>query len=217
MINATKLFCIIALFAFPYLAQANPEAEALTKRLNSTQTMQANFNQTIYDSKSKAIQQSKGNMSFQRPGRFRWQVIRPVPQLIVANDKRLWIYDPDLEQVTIRSIQTTAGDAPALLLSHTVTSLTEHYTVKSIQNPSVSSDHNLLWYELIPKKSDNFAAIQMGFKQDAINEMQLKDNLGHTTRIQFLSAKTNLSLPESLFVFKPKAGTDVIDETKKKS
>jgi outer membrane lipoprotein carrier protein len=194
--------------AFFSIAYADSAAD-LTQLLNATQSMQARFNQTVFDNHGKAIQQSSGRMSFQRPGQFRWEVVKPIPQIIVANASRLWIYDPDLEQVTIRSLKAASGDAPALLLSHTVTALTQNYTVKTLQ--IAASD--LQWFELIPKKSDSFASIQMGFAKTQINEMRLKDNLGHTTRIRFIEAKTNTKLSPALFIFKPKANVDVINET----
>src|SRR5690242_12941666 len=96
------------LFSNVYAAAATD----LTQVLNNVHSMRANFTQTVYDNLGKAIQQSTGKMAMQRPGQFRWQVVRPLPQLIIANQTRLWIYDPDLEQVTIRAFKTTAGEIP---------------------------------------------------------------------------------------------------------
>jgi outer membrane lipoprotein carrier protein len=150
-------------------------------------------------------------MSLERPGKFRWEVIAPIPQTVIANGSRLWIYDPDLEQVTIRSLKKSAGDTPALLLSDVDAELTGAYNVKpTSQNPDARS------YTLTPKSNDNmFASIKLAFVKNQIREMRLEDNLGHVTSIKFQQIETNINLPASLFVFKKPAKVDVIDETKR--
>ena len=199
------LFTLITSFAF-----AAP-ADDLASRLNAVQTMRANFTQVVYDNRNKAVMKSYGRMSMQRPGRFRWEVIKPIPQIIVANASRLWIYDPDLEQVTIRSLKQATGDTPALLLSHVNIELTNEYLVA--QMPSQTS--GITWYALTPKSADSmFASIEMGFAQNQIQEMRLRDHLGHVTKVTFQHIETNIPLPASLFVFKAPRGVDVINETK---
>jgi len=207
-----KCFVSICLFMLTTLTHAAAVNDFATL-LNSIQTMRADFTQTVFNNRGKAIQQSHGRMAMQRPGRFRWDVIKPIPQLVVANQSRLWIYDADLEQVTIRSIKQAAGETPALLLSHvnTNTALGKDFAV-TFENKNQS---NWRWFKLVPKKPDSmFAVIEMGFLNGQIHEMRLQDHLGHTTTIQFNHAEINISLPASLFVFKPTANVDVIDETK---
>ena len=192
---------------------AQSASSGLAGLLNSTQSMKADFIQKIYDNRGKVVQQSHGTMIMQRPGKFRWEVKKPIPQLIIANQSRLWIYDPDLEQVTIRKLSQTTGETPALLLSHVNVVLDKDYDVKSL--PAKSSDWR--WYELVPKAADNmFASIQMGFMNNQIHEMRLQDHLGHTTLIQFTNIKINPVLPSSVFVFKAPANVDVIDEIRNK-
>lgn len=185
--------------------------EELVKRLNSVKTMTADFTQTIYDNRQAAIQTSHGNMALQRPGKFRWKVTQPIPQLIIAKDTVLWIYDPDLEQVTIRSLSKASGETPALLLSHANTVLEKDFNVKTL----ASDTHHLEWFELLPKHSDSmFASIKMGFLNQQIKEMKLEDHLGHTTLIEFNRIKLNMAIADSLFTLKPPKGVDVIDETR---
>lgn len=175
--------------------------------------MKANFTQTVYDNRGKATQISYGKMAMQRPGKFRWDVTKPIPQLIIANESKLWIYDPDLEQVTVRSLKKVAGESPALLLSHDNASLENTYIVKPIQRNAPQWS----WFSLTPKQADNmFVSIQLGFTNNQIQEMRLQDNLGHNTVIQFKDIQVNPSLSASLFTFKPSAKVDVIDETRKK-
>ncbi len=203
---------ILSLFISLFVVVAHADQTSFIKLsalLNSIQSMQANFNQTIYDNKNKAIQQTTGSVSLQRPGRFRWEVIKPIPQLIVANQTTLWIYDRDLEQVTVRSIKQASDNAPALLLSHDASIFMKNYNIKNMQQ----QDPDWQWFELIPIHSDSFAAIRMGFYKNQINEMQLQDKLGHTTRIRFLDARFNMKLSPALFIFKPPAHVDVINES----
>lgn len=194
-------------------AHAASSSADLSTLLDAVQSMKANFTQTVYDNRGKAIQKSYGQMAMQRPGKFRWNVTKPIPQLIIANGSKLWIYDPDLQQLTIRSLEKEAGETPALLLSHVGNVLDNDFTVKSLQK----NMPNWTWFALTPKKSGNmFDSIQMGFLNKQIHEMRLTDNLGHTTVIQYQSIQTNIALPASLFTFKPTAKIDVIDETRKK-
>lgn len=201
----------VSLAVFAISAQASA-GDDLANILNATQAMRANFTQTVYDNHGKAIQKTYGYMALQRPGKFRWEVKKPIPQVIIANQSRLWIYDPDLEQVTIRSLHTAAGETPALLLSHVDNVLDHDYVIK--QAPAKDG---LNWFTLIPRNADNmFASIKMAFAQSQIREMDLQDHLGHTTKIKFENAVVNSALSASLFVFKKPANVDVIDETRKR-
>lgn len=207
------VFLFSAFFSFVHAATA-PSATTVSTELksllNDVKTMQAQFSQDIYDNKGKVVQNSNGTMSMERPGKFRWQVIKPIPQLIIANQNKLWIYDPDLEQVTIRKLEKATGDTPALLLSHVDTGLDKNYDVKSFDA------RGFKWFVLIPKdKESMFEQVKLAFDKQQIVEMHLKDHLGHDTHIKFSGIHTNTTLNSSLFVFKAPKNTDVIDETKK--
>ena len=184
----------------------------VTELLNQTSTMQANFKQVTYDNHQKAIQTSTGKMALSRPGKFRWEVLKPVPQLIIANQSKLWIYDPDLQQVTIRALQQAAGESPALLLSHVDNTLENDYTVTELPQNA-----GLRWFSLKAKQKDNmFGDVELGFNNANLTEMRLQDNLGHKTTVDFKQISANANLPAHLFTFKTPVGVDVIDETKKR-
>src|SRR5437660_1200886 len=102
---------ILILFFFSLPLYANP-SDDLIQLLNNIHTMQATFKQTVLDTKGKILSRSEGKMSLQRPGQFRWDVLRPNRQLIVTNGQKIWIYDVDLEQVTVRYLTHEAGEAP---------------------------------------------------------------------------------------------------------
>lgn len=206
------LFLIIFLNLFSCAYAANSSDE-LTQLLNGLHSMRAGFAQTVFDNKGKAIQKSSGRMSLERPGKFRWQVTQPIPQTIIANETRLWVYDPDLQQVTISKVAKVTGDAPALLLSQNNTSLDKDFTVKEIQKDKP----NWRYFSLIPKKGDSmFMNIQIAFQKNNVSEMHLTDHLGHTTVIQFKDIETNVHFAASQFKFKAPAHVDVIDETQQK-
>lgn len=189
------------------------ESVTLGSRLNAIHSMKANFKQTIYDNRNKAIQQSAGTMAMLRPGKFRWETTKPIPQLIIANNTKLWIVDPDLEQVTIRALHKATGETPALMLSNENAEINKDYVVKEFTKKGSS----LVWYKLTPRSADSvFEFVEMGFKDQGLQEMRLADHLGHNTHIEFTHASLNTSLSESLFVFKKTPNMDVIDETKRK-
>ena len=190
-------------------ALASPVAD-FTALLNNTQTMQADFKQTIYDDRNKVLQSASGAMAFARPGKFYWQLKRPVAQLMIANGSKLWIYDPDLQQVIIRSLSQAAGEAPALLLSHVSTSLTDDFIITEINLPQ----KNMRWFQLKPRKKDKmFEVVTMGFMNHQIHEMHMQDQLGHQTKIQFKQTKINQPIASNVFIFKPPPHVDVIDES----
>lgn len=201
---------IFTTFVFYSAAYATTTADTLTQLLNNITTMQANFTQTITDKSGRSLQQSSGRMSLSRPGKFRWDVKQPNAQLVLTNGSKLWVYDPDLEQVTVRVLTKEAGEAPALLLSDTNESLAKKFNVQMLPGRS-----GLQWFLLTPRSQESmFQAIKLGFANNQIQQMDLQDDLGHTTHIQFTQVVMNKTLSAALFTFKPPANVDVINETK---
>lgn len=204
----TKLWVGFFLMCFMSSTYADLASDTLIQLLNNIHTMQANFNETVKDTKGKILNQSQGKMSLERPGKFRWDVTAPNRQLIVTNGKKIWIYDADLEQLTIRHFNQEAGEAPALLLSNTNETLTKDFRVDMSNNATT--------FLLKPKdKSSMFDSIQLIFSNQQIKIMQLQDHLGHVTLIAFNNAVLNSDLSPALFNFKPPAKVDVIDETRR--
>ncbi len=199
---------ICALF-FSVSSSADTASQALSRLFSQVTTIQASFTQRVTDKKGRLLQYSTGKMVLSRPNQFRWEVIKPVEQLIIANNKKLWVYDPDLQQVTIRLLNQEAGETPALLLTRTNAALEKSFSVASQMRSGMQ------WFRLTPKdKSSLFEAIELGFSHQVIQEMQLTDHLGQKTTIQFNQVRTNGMVSASLFQFIPPAHTDVIDESK---
>lgn len=206
----SKIVFVMSLMMSFQLANASPASDALTVLLNNIHTMQASFSEVVRDTKGKTLNESDGKMSLERPGKFRWDVTRPNRQLIVTNGQKIWIYDADLQQVTIRHLQKEAGEVPALLLSNTNETLAKDFAVEK------SDDGRTQWFLLKPKdKSSLFEQIKLGFEHQQITAMQLQDHLGHVTVIRFSHIAANGSLSPALFIFTAPAGVDVIDEIKK--
>jgi outer membrane lipoprotein carrier protein len=194
-------------------ARAQTPADNLTRILQGVTTLQADFSQTIKDKSTHSLAQSRGHMVLSRPGKFRWEVLEPTKQLIVANGKKIWIYDPDLEQVTIHPFHVDSGATPALLLSDKTLALDTHYTVTTA--PAVSPIANTKIFELVPKnQEDPLDKIKLAFMNNQIQQMQLMDRLGHTTVITFKNVQVDKPVANSLFSFVPPHNVDVIDETK---
>lgn len=208
-----KLMICLTIFLFQLPVYADDTAaKDLSVLLTNLNAVKADFTQIITDKNAKQIQQSVGQMYMQRPGKFRWFVKKPSKQLVVTNGKKIWIYDPDLEQVTIRALTKEVGESPAMLLTNPNTTIEKDYQVENIK----ASAKDLQWFSLVPKNQNSmFAKIKLGFNKNQIREMELQDHIGHTTAIAFYNISMNPALSASLFSFKPPAHVDVIDETRR--
>jgi outer membrane lipoprotein carrier protein len=198
-----KLFLLITFFTTALATQeaADPTHE-LIALLNKTNTLTANFTQKIYDENGSVIDQSKGKLMLAKPDFFRWDVTKPMKQLVVSNAKQVWIYDPDLEQVIIKPVDQAISAAPLAILSGSTSALTKDFKVTKIKEG----------YQLASKAEDlSFKTIQLSFKQDRITAMILFDNLGQKTELQFSNLSMNPVLPKGTFEFVPPKGVDVID------
>jgi outer membrane lipoprotein carrier protein len=203
------LSCVILGFslALPQAAGASSGKQRLTVFLKEISSLRADFQQTLLDPKGKVIQQDQGTVALARPGRFRWEYRKPNEQLIVSDGKKLWIYDPELEQVTVKSVDATLGNTPAVLLSG-VHPIDRDFKVKDDGRRS-----GLEWVRLVPKGEDtSFVFILLGFWGQEIREMELHDSFGQVTRLRFQNVQRNPALSPTLFQFKPPAGVDVIGD-----
>jgi outer membrane lipoprotein carrier protein len=203
------LSCLFWLMSWVSVASAAPSApQQLDSFLQQTQSFRAEFQQTVRDARGEVTQQGRGTVMFARPGRFRWEYQKPYEQLIVADGTRLWIYDPDLEQVTVKPMDAALGSTPALLLS-TVRPLEQDFTIRD-----KGAENGLSWVELIPKAEDtSFERVLLGLEGERLKQMELYDNFGQVTRLEFANSATNPSLDPDLFRFVPPPGVDVVGDS----
>lgn len=170
-------------------------------------SLTANFQQTVVDAQKKQILHSGGTVALQRPGRFRWDYRTPYPQLIVGDGKRIWIYDTELEQITVKPMAKALGSTPSLLLSGGL-NLDKNFTYHAL-----SRNDGLQWVELVPRKPDSsFSKVDLGFAANALAAMDLVDGFGQVTRFRFTDVKVNPTVDPSLFHFVPPAGVDVVGQ-----
>ena len=197
---------LILLFVLPGAATA-AGVDALKTFLDQTQTVKARFAQMVLDKNLKALQQAQGVMQFSRPGKFRWDYVKPYEQTIVGDGSRLWIYDKDLNQVTVRKLDRALGASPAALLAGS-NDLARDYilTNAGVQN-------GLDWVDAVPKSRDTvFERVRMGFGKSGLEAMEMRDQFGQVTVITFADLERNPRIPDGVFRFTPPPGADVITE-----
>jgi len=201
-----KILITLAIFMCATTAHADA-IDKLKTFIASTRSGQANFTQDVLDKNGKKIQSASGTMQFVRPGKFRWEYQKPYEQLIVGDGVKLWIFDKDLNQVTVRKLDEALGSSPAALLAG------NNEIEKFFALSDAGSRDGLDWLEASPKSKDTmFAAVRMGFVGNTLKQMELKDSFGQTTIIRFDKLERNPKLPADQFKFAPPKGADVIGE-----
>jgi len=186
-------------------ASANDQ---LHRYFDGLKTLQAHFTQVVYSQDNdKARQTSHGTISVARPKRFRLEYNKPYHQIYVADGHKLWSYDEDLEQVTVKPQNGMLANTPAMLLSNP-SELDASFDVNAL-----GRREGMTWFQLTPKRKDaNFERIALGFDHEDLKVMVLQDSLGQTTRLEFSDVQYNKSIPAKTFHFVPPKGVDVIGE-----
>jgi len=205
-VGRLALALVLALAAVQAWAQG-ANLERFQQFLRTTQSTTADFEQKVYDRNRKLVQESSGRFAFLRPGRFRWTYDKPFAQLIVGDGERVWVYDRDLNQVTVRRIAKALGSTPAALLAGAS-------DVDKAFDLSEGGDRDgLAWVEAKPKDKDaGFERIRLGMSVAGIEAMELVDNFGQTTLLRFMKLVRNPQVDPETFRFTPPKGADVLGE-----
>ena len=204
-----RMLLLTALSVTSVAASAADEVavQRLTELLNQAQTITARFSQLTLDGSGTQLQETTGQLALKRPGLFRWHTDAPMEQLLVSNGEKVWLYDPDLEQVTIQTLDQRLTHTPALLLSGDVSKIQENFDI------SHNEGGNVVDFILKPKSKDTlFDSLRLSFRNSVLNDMQLIDSIGQRTNILFLSVKMNEPQDDAQFTFEIPAGADVIQE-----
>ena len=197
---------LLAALLAPALALA-AGVERFQSYLRGTQTARADFEQKVFDRERKLVQESKGSFSFLRPGRFRWIYAQPYPQLIVGDGARVWIYDEDLNQVTVRAMAKALGSTPAALLAGAAD------VERAFELADAGSRDGLEWLEAKPREREaGFERIRLGMGTVGVQAMELTDHFGQTTVLRFSNVVRNPQLDPASFRFVPPKGADVLGE-----
>ncbi len=194
------------------LVQASAYAEDKPVRqlkafLKNTKSLTADFKQVLINEQGNPVQTSHGVFYLQRPGKFRWDYLKPFQQQIISTSGKVWFYDTDLEQVTVKKLDESVGSTPALLLSGEI-SLDDNFTMEQ-----QGVDGDLMWVKLVPKNPEStFKYVLMGLSNESLGGMELSDNFGQLTRIYFSNVVLNPPLKQTLFEFKAPEGVDVFSD-----
>jgi outer membrane lipoprotein carrier protein len=180
--------------------------QVLQVKLNAIRTMTASFKQVV-KAKARTVSRSSGTMALERPGRFRWQTKEPMAQLMVADGQRIWVYDTDLEQVTVKKQEKGLGGTAALFLSGYNDTVTRDFTVTQM-----ASGDNITFSLNSKSPKASFQRIKLTFHQNFLTNLELFDQLGQVTLVQLSQTKLNPKLGVGLFKFKPPKGVDVVEQ-----
>ena len=159
----------------------------------------------MLDNRGSVISKSDGDFALRRPNQFRWEVKKPFHQLIITDAKKVWVYDEDLEQISINPIDASYGSTPAMLLS-SAKPLHEDFRVTDL-----GQEEGLYWYELNPKKGETqFQQLRLGFKNGELQTLQIEDSFGQFTQVYFSGVKKNKPQSAGLYKMNLPDGVDVI-------
>jgi outer membrane lipoprotein carrier protein len=203
-----RIFVLVLLSLTATVANAADSARArLDAFANGIKTISGDFAQQVRDPNGDAGKASSGTLALAAPRQFRWDVAAPYKQLIVADGEKVWVYDPDLEQVTVRAQGTEEAHSP-------LTVLTDLAQLDRDFSTSEQGAHDgLTWLRLKSKdKEPQFAWCDLGFDANGLARMDFEDTLGNRTQIAFSHWQRNPELPDSTFRFVPPKGVDVIGD-----
>jgi len=175
---------------------------------SQTKTATARFEQQVMGRDGKVVETASGTFVFARPGKFRWTYEKPHKQLLVGDGAKLWIHDPDLNQVTVKRMDKAISSTPAALLAGR-DDITQLFTLRD-----GGSSGGLNWVDASPKEKDTgFERVRLGLQGKTLAAMELHDQLGGRTLLRFTDLKANAPVPPDAFRFTPPAGADVMEES----
>lgn len=207
-IRSIAMMMIAALAAQALAAAVTPSGlDSLRRFFSQVRSYTAGFNQVVLDEALNVIQESSGTLWIQRPNKFRWNYDAPYKQQIIADGNRIWVYDEELQQVSVRSLSGGLGDTPAMLLAGQG-KLGDNFTVDKLGNQGT-----LAWVQLNPVRKDGgFEAIRIGFEKGQIRSLEMIDGFGQTTRVTLRDGKENRKIDAANFSFTPPEGVDVVGQ-----
>lgn len=205
--NKLSVVLALCLSLFAIGVQAGPADDALQRFIDGAQTLTARFEQIQTDERGEVLARRSGQFDLARPGRFRWVYEKPYEQLMVCDGNKIWNYEPDLAQVTVRSADEVLKGTPAALLAQK-SLLGNAFAVESGGQKDGADI-----VQLRPRDGEvnsDFQSIELWLKNGVPQRMKFFDALGGTTEIHFSNVKTGVKLDTSLFRFTPPKGVEVI-------
>jgi outer membrane lipoprotein carrier protein len=210
LLAAFRTAALVAVMFAPALAAASAGRDAITRFSTDLRSLDGRFAQQVFDANGTATDRSEGRISLKAPRQFRWEYQQPYPQLIVADGDHLWLYDPDLEQVTVR-VQSYEEQSSPLAALIDPGELDRQFVVAE-----GGQADGLTWVDLKARKPEDSAvqSAKLGFNASGLAMMVFEDQLGQRTEVTFSQWKRNGALPADLFRFTPPEGVDVVGDTR---
>lgn len=206
LLTLSLLLFTLGLSAAPARA-ANAEDE-LRQFVENVRSLRARFVQTQSDEHGEILSSGAGSMALARPGKFRWNYEQPYAQLMVCDGERIWVYDPDLAQVTVRPADETLAGTPAELLAQKA-ALTDRYTVQDL---GAQNGHRRVG--LVPKDADSeFKSIELWLKAGVPSRLRFADPLGGSTEVELRDLEVNGAIDAAQFRFTPPRGVEVVESS----
>ncbi len=188
------------------LAAHADAVDTLRNFVRDVKSGSANFTQTVTSPDGVKQKVSSGTVVFARPDRFRFHYQKPYEQLIVSDGSKVWIFDADLNQVTVRKLDAAIGATPAALLAG-------QSLDKAFELGSEPSSGGLEWVRATPRQKDGaFQAMRIGFRGGQLAAVDILDAFGQRSLLQFTDFVANAKLDDAQFRFVPPAGADVIEQ-----
>lgn len=203
---ATSLLAVACLASTTAWAGARDELKQFTTGLKG---LDGAFSQQVFDTRGKVKETTSGRVALSAPRLFRWEYQRPHVQQIIADGSKVWMYEPDLEQATVRAQGKEEQNSPLTALINPAL-LEQQYDISE----EAAERDGLQWLSLTPKRETeaSFQYAALGFNAQGLAKMEITDAVGQRTQITFTGWKRNPSFAAGTFRFTPPAGTDVIGE-----
>jgi outer membrane lipoprotein carrier protein len=202
------VFATLALFLVGLAhAATSPARQRLDAFATGLHSLKGRFTQTLTEASGQGAKTSSGTLALEAPREFRWDTVAPYKQTIVADGSRVWLYDPELEQVTVRVQSTEEAHSPLTVITD-IKQLDRDFKVTE------QGEHDgLTWLRLTSRANDpQFDYADLGFDANGLKRMVFQDQLGAVTDIRFSDWQRNVQLPPATFNFTPPPGADVIGD-----
>jgi outer membrane lipoprotein carrier protein len=197
----------IPLLLFPAIAGAAGAREQLQHLVSEVSALTADFSQTVRDGEGGIIDTSSGRLALARPNRFRWDVLEPDAQHIVADGDHIWVHDVELDQVSVRPQAFDEQSSPLAVLLDPA-GLEQQYRIEERE-----AIDGVAWLRLYPRvENADFDHVDLGFRDGVLVRMRWDDALGQHTEIVYRNWRRNPDLPPSTFRFVPPPGADVVGD-----
>lgn len=206
MKNSIATLLLAVSFALP--AHAGEARAMIEEFFGGLDTLAGDFSQVVTDPDGRVVEEAHGQVYLSLPDRFRWDYTTPYEQVVVADGRRVWLHDVELEQVTVRDQSEAAKDSPMLVL--TDTALMDEY----FETQELGRRDGAHWLKLLPRDEESqFQSVDVAVDTDGLRSMVFRDRFGQETELSFTDLERNADLEEGLFDFTPPDGVDVIGDT----